>query len=58
MFQATTLDIDSIAKSEPTEVDYTKDFFNKTNVPYAFQIIYPIPKAVRSNRGYKFSIQK
>jgi len=29
MFQVTTLDIDSIAKSEPTEVDYTKDFFNK-----------------------------
>jgi len=29
MFQVTTLDIDKIAKSEPTEVDYTKDFFNK-----------------------------
>ena len=29
MFQVTTLDIDKIAKSEPTEVDYSKDFFNK-----------------------------
>ena len=36
----------------------TKEFFNKTNIPYAFQMIYPIPKADRSTRGYKFSIQK
>ena len=29
MFQVTTLDIDKLAKSEPIEVDYSKDFFNK-----------------------------
>ena len=29
MFQVTTLDIASIAKANPTEVDYSKDFFNK-----------------------------
>ncbi|WP_246541245.1 asparagine--tRNA ligase [Peptoniphilus ovalis] len=29
MFQVTTLDIEALAKSEPTEVDYSKDFFDK-----------------------------
>ena len=29
MFQVTTLDIDKMAQAEPTEVDYSKDFFNK-----------------------------
>lgn len=29
MFQVTTLDLDTLAKSNPTEVDYSKDFFGK-----------------------------
>lgn len=29
MFQVTTLDIEALAKSQPTEVDYSRDFFGK-----------------------------
>lgn len=29
MFQVTTLDLEALAKSTPTEVDYSKDFFGK-----------------------------
>jgi hypothetical protein len=35
-----------------------REFHNKTNVPFQFQIQYPIPKANRSKAGYKFTIKK
>ena len=39
-----------------TRID--KSFSNKTNTPYSFQLIYPIPKEERSKNGYKFTIEK
>ena len=35
-----------------------KNFSNKTNTPYSFQLTYPIPKEERSKQGYKFTIEK
>ena len=36
----------------------SRDFNNKTNTPFAFQISVPIPKENRSRSGYKFTIEK
>ena len=36
----------------------TKDFNNKTNTPFQFQINYPIAKEDRNRGGYKFTIEK
>ena len=36
----------------------TKNFNNKTNTPFQFQIPYPLPKEDQNKGGYKFSIEK
>jgi len=36
----------------------TKNFNNKTNTPFQFQIPYPLPKEDRNRGGYKFTIEK
>ena len=47
-----------IKTSEGATSGITKNFNNKTNTPFQFQIVYPIPKEERSKGGYKFTIEK